>query len=491
MRKTLLPVLLTLGACASGPAPRSEIVTKNSQSAETRLAEAKAMATTLRSIAARARKGEAGTLRDEYLEQARQRPNDWKPRLLAAWTGAPTESAWQDIAKVCKLNPEEPWPWTASGLVYLQWRGFLSQAELEFGRALKAQAGFVPARVGLADVLRLGGKLPEAKAAYEAILVDAPDWQEALSGLGLALAALKDPAARPTLEKALALDPDDLPALTALARLALEAKDTPKVIELYSRMLQFNQKDREAHLALAKMKADSGDGAGAATSYETAMSIAPDAQTARTLAALYQGLKRTDDEVKALEKVAQLDTKDPAPFVRIAEIRKGEGDTEGAETAMRQATDRSPDDADLSLALARIVGEKDDLIAAIEEFRVAKGKGAADAEAGLRPLEAKAGLGKPITGDANRVYGEVFARLNKSFQELSKANPALGGKIRARVTIGADGRVAQVDMLEDTVHEGTLTALVYFSLKDAVYPKKGTPTFEFVLNPASGPAKKK
>jgi len=70
-----------------------------------------------------------------WIEQARQRPNDWKPRLFAAWTGAPSEDSWQDVAKVSKLSPEEPWPWAASGLIYLQWKGFVDQADAEFGKA--------------------------------------------------------------------------------------------------------------------------------------------------------------------------------------------------------------------------------------------------------------------------------------------------------------------------------------------------------------------
>ena len=49
--------------------------------------------------------------------------------------------------------------------------------------------------------------------------------------------------------------------------------------------------------------------------------------------------------------------------------------------------------------------------------------------------------------------------------------------------IDETGKVEQVEMVEDTVHDEVLGALVYFGLKDAGYAKeKRTPTFEFVLS---------
>ncbi|MBI5543061.1 MAG: hypothetical protein HY901_04185, partial [Deltaproteobacteria bacterium] len=344
MRKTAI-LLAIATACAGGPLPKDDAKPGGAPSAglDPKLEADRAIAATLRAITARGRKGESAKVHEEYLEQAKLRPNDWKPRLFAAWAGQPSEESWQDVAKICRLSPEEPWPWTASALIYLQWKGFFDQADAEVAKALKARPRFVPALVARADVLRLKQKLPEAKAAYEEVLALAPDWQEALAGLGLTLVAMKDPAARETLDRALKIDPDDLPVVTAQARLALEAKDMPKVIELYGKMLQFNPKDREAHLALAKMKAESGDLAGAVVEYEAAMAIAPDLLAAQALADTYRSLKKGDEEVKALEKVAQLDLKTPAPWLRIAELRKVDNDSEGAEAAMRQAAERVPD----------------------------------------------------------------------------------------------------------------------------------------------------
>lgn len=482
MRHAMLAAL-ALTACVSGPETRPGAPT----AAETRqLAQDRAMAAEVRSITARARRGEGPKLRQQYQELSRARPLDVMPRLYAAWAGAPREDAWQEVARIAKMNAEEPWTWTLSGAIYAQWRGFLDQADAEFDRALNARKGFVPALVGKADVLRLRGKLPEAKAGYEAVLAAAPDWPEAVSGLGLTLAALKDSAAKATLEKALQLDPEDLAATGALARIAVEANDSDAAIALTSKMLQTNPRDREAHLALAKMKEEKRDLAGAAEHYEEAMALSPDLATAQALAGLYRELKRAEQEVRALERVAQLSPKSPEPLLRIAEIKKADGDVDAAEAALRKAAERKPGDPELSLALARATRDRDELIAAIEAYRAARASGAAEAAAELKELEAKALLPESrLAGDVNAVYGQVFGRLQKAYRDRAKQGRAAGGKLRVRLAIGEDGKVSQVETLEDTVHDDILGALVYFSLKDAQFPKvKKAPTFEFVLAPA-------
>jgi cytochrome c-type biogenesis protein CcmH/NrfG len=482
MRHAMLTAL-AVTACASGPEVRPPALA----AAETRqLAQDRAVSAELRSITARARRGEAAKVRQGYLEQSRSRPLDVMPRLYAAWAGAPSEDAWEEVARIAKMNVEEPWAWALSAAIYLQWRGFLDQANAEFDRALKARRGFVPARVGKADVLRKQGKLAEAKAAYEAVLSAAPDWQEALSGLGLTLAALQDGAAKAVLEKALAIDPEDLAATAALARLAVQAKDADQAIHLTAKMLESSPRDREARLSLARMKQEKQDLAGAAEQYEAAMALSQDLATAQALAGLYRELKRSDDEIRALEKVAQLSPRDAEPLLRIAELRKAEGDEGRAEKALRGAAERKPGDATLLLALARSAASRDDLIAGIEAYRLAKAEGAAEAAAELKELEAKALLAEPpLAGDVNAVYRQVFRRLQKGYRDRAKKGGAPGGKLRVRVAIAEDGKVTQVETLEDTVHDEILGALVYFSLKDAQYPKvKKSPTFEFVLGPA-------
>ncbi len=471
----LLPLL---AACATGP------TVQPTQEAAPKYEAERNVAGTLRAISVRVKRGDGAKVREELLEQARNRPGDVKLKLYVVWTGAPSEESWQEIHKLTKLNPEDPWLWTASGLIYLQWRGFLDQADTELQHALRAKPGFVPALVGRADVLRLRGKLPEAKAAYEAILADAAEWPEALVGLGLTLFELKDPGARAMLERALKADPDSQATVAAMAKLAGETEDPDAAIGLYQKMIGFNPKDREAHLALAKAYDKKGETARAAEEFELAMAIGPDAATAHALADAYKKLSKSEEEIRALEKVSQMEPSNSAAYLRIAEVRKAEKDNEGAEQALRAASERKPGDPAILLALARQIRERDDLIAAIDAFRQAKAAGAEEAPAELKEVEAKAFVSeKPVTGNVQKVYEQVFFQLRKQYDERRKTSSNLAGRLKVKVSISAEGKASQVDILEDTVHDEVLAALVYFGLKDAGYAKeKRSPTFEFVLS---------
>ena len=478
MRKaTVLLALLT--ACASTPEP-----TPAAGAPSGRLEADRSVATTLRAISSRVLKGEGAKVRASLEQQAAQHPKDAKLKLYVAWVGAPSEEAWQEINKIAKLNPDDPWMWACLGQIYLGWKGFLDQARGEFERAGKLVPGFVPAEVGLADVLRLEGRLPEAKAAYEAVLARAPEWQEALAGLGLTLEGLGDPGAQAVIERAVRVDPDDLRAIRALAKLAVAAQDADRAIALQSKLLEFDPLNAEARAAVARMKLQKGDLEGAAEDFEAAMETAPNRELAAALVGTYRELKRPFDEIRLLERLAGYDEADPAPLLRVAELRQADKDLEGAEAALRQAAERKPEDPAIPLALARLVKQREDLIGAIEAYRLARTKGAEGVEAELAETEKLACLpDKPLRGNINRLYNEVFRSLNKEFQARHQLNRNLGGKFGLRVTIGADEKAAAVELIEDTVHEPALAALVYFSFKDATFPKERarTVTFEFVL----------
>ncbi|MGI5860522.1 MAG: tetratricopeptide repeat protein [Myxococcales bacterium] len=479
MRKATLFLLATSIACATGPE-----VKPIETPAVSRLEADRSVATTLRAITARVRKGEADKVRKSLEEQASQLQGDPKLKLYLAWIGAPSEEAWLEINALAKLNPDDPWMWTALGLIYLEWKGFLDQAQGELERALKAVPGFVPAEVGLADVLRKREKLAEAKLAYEAVLAKAPDWEEALVGLGLTLEQMGDPAAKGLFERALKVDPDDVRAIRALAKIAVEAKDADLAIALQSKLLEFDPQNAEARVAVGRMKLQKGDIEGAAADFEAAMEVSPNRDTAQALADAYRALARAHDEIRVLERLAQYDEADPAPLLRVAELRQADKDLEGAEGALRQAAERKPDDAAIQLTLARLLRQRDDLVGSIEAYRLARERGAEGVDQELAELEKTAALpDKPLRGGINRLYNDVFRRLNKEFLARQEANRNLGGKFSVKVTIGEGEKAASVELIEDTVHDPVLAALVYFCFKDASYPKEKprTVTFEYVL----------
>lgn len=476
-------LLLTIAACAGAPVvaptPEGTVAAAAPQARD----DAREFANGLRLITARVRRGDGAFVRQEYGEIIKQHPNDVRYKLFLSWAGSPSDESWQEINRIDKINPEEAWPKAMLGLIYLQWKGFVDQADGQFDRALVAKKGFVPALIGKADVLRARGKFEEARAAYEAILEATPGWEEALLGLGLAQVALKDPAARATLEKTLAIDPDDFVAESAVARLVFEGNDVEASLHHYEKLLHFSPKDRALRLGRAKLLEQKGDLAAATTDYEAAQALGIDLPTTKTLVELYKKQNRADDEIKLLERIAQLEPTTVEPFMRIAELRRAENDNDGTEVALRAAAERKPDDPSIPLAIARLVKQKDELIPAIEAFRFAKSKGAAEADGELKELEAKAGLGTPPSGDVNRIYKEVDSRIRKMFQARLKENPnLLGGTLKMKVTVVPTGKASGVEILENSVKDDILAASAYFNLKDADYPKeKRTPTFEFVV----------
>ena len=267
--KRVAALFLATCACASAPARDEPMARKGGSVAEDR-----EVAATLRHIRARVLRGEGAQAREELAARLAERRGDPRLRLFAAWTGAPSESAWQEIHQLASENAKEPWLPTAEGLIYLQWRNFLDQADEAFARALAIWPGFAPAQVGQADVLRQRGRLKEAAAAYQAVLARVPDWQEAVAGLGLTLMALRDDAAQQTLERAVQLEPDDPRAVAALAELSLRAKNLERAVELYSKVVVFDPKDRASRVTLASLEAEKGDLEGAARVYEEALALA-------------------------------------------------------------------------------------------------------------------------------------------------------------------------------------------------------------------------
>jgi tetratricopeptide (TPR) repeat protein len=478
MRRAALGLVL-LTACATAPTSYSGTQTSSARPVEAD----RSTAATLRSITARVHKGESEKVHEELALQAAQSPKDQRLKLYLAWMDAPSEDSWQEINRLSKVNPNDPWMFAALGLIYLQWKGFLPQAEGELDRALAIKPGFVPAEVGLADLARLRGKLPEAKAAYEAVLAKEKDWQEALCGLGLTLRAMGDPAARGVLERALKIDPDDRVAIKALSEIVVAANDKPAALALQQKICELEPRNGAARLTLGKMRLEAGDNEGAAKALESALELAPSAEAARALADAYRALQQPDQEAHALEQLASLEPADPEPLLRVAELLSAERDFEGAEAAMREASARKPEDVSLLVAIARLVEKREDLVAAIGAWRYAKQKGAPGVDAELARLGRVAGLpAHPMSGGVQRLYNEVFS----SLRARRAAQPELGGRLRVRVEIGPDQKASEVELLEDTVHDAALSALVYYSFKDATYPneKPRSVTFEFVLGAA-------
>ena len=439
----------------------------------------------LQKIEAAGYRGTVDGMRLKYQDVARARPADAMPRVFVAWCTLPSDDAWNQLKAIATIFPDNPWVRYGMGRIYTNWKGMSDLARTEFEAVLKRDPKFFPALVGQGDIARLKQDYPLAEQKYRAALAIAED-PFARAGLGLTLAAMqKSDEARIELRKAIAAQPEQPLALSMLVKLSLEAKD-PETVTAAQALADLRPKDRDARKMLADLRFELGEKAVAAKEYERLVRLGnPTLAVLTRLTALYRELNDVEGEERTLQTLAALDDKNPEPNLRQAELRLAKKDLEGAEGQWLEALTRDPKRVEARESIARLRMDAGLLHEALDEYRKALLIDPARTEtaAVVHKLEADFKLPKKVAhGAPNNVYWAVQASLGKFFDERKAAKPGLNGKYRIRVRITAEGTVAGVDVLEDTLKDPLLLGHVYFGLHDAEYSKqKSEPVFEFEL----------
>lgn len=446
----------------------------------------------LRQIEGAALRNAVDPLRFKYTDAARQRPNDPMLRVYLAWCELPREEAWNQLKAIAPIHPDNAWVGWGMGRMYLRWK-MKDQAKAEFERVLKKNPGFYPALTGLGLLARQKGDAAAAQGHFEAALKLAED-AEARAGLGLIwLEQGQKEKAAAALKRGVELWQDQPEALDALAKIYRETNDTAEAIKVSAIVADLNPKDRNARQAVADLRFEAGQKAEAAADYERLQRLGnPAPEMLRRLAGLYRELNNHESEERALQQLAALDKADAeAPF-RLAKLAASRDAGEVVEGQLLEAIDRAPDRADFRLELARERVRRDNLYEALEAYRAAMKAPDADvADAAKREGEELAKRfrlpAKPAKGSVEAIYGIVAKGLNDFYLERKQKKPDLAGGLKVRVHIEKTGAVKAVDLISDTVGDPLLAGHVYFSLRDAIYPKqKREPTFEFELGLKKG-----
>jgi len=439
----------------------------------------------LRKIESAQYRGGADALRLGYEELSRNHPSEPLPRVYVAWCSMVSDEAWNQLRAVMVLEQDFPWAHYGMGRVYVAWK-MKDPAKTEFDAALKKAPGFWPAKVGLADVLRARGDDTAAAALYREVLKEADD-AEAHAGLGLSLLALgKKDEARAELKRAVALWPDQPKALSALMKLAAEAKD-PEALGVARKLADLKPKDRDAHRQLAELLLAAGNKPEAAKEYEKVMRLGnAGAPTVERLAGLYRELGDDAAEERVLDVLISLDTEHEGPLLRLAELKAKKKDTEGQAALLVEAEGRNPKNPQVHLRLAELRRSQGLLYQTLEQLRAAaalEGEHQPEAEQQAAELEKRFELPKkPAAGGVNGISWRVAKSLGDLYEKRRWKQRLKPGLLRMRVKVAADGKVEGVDVLTDEVGDPVLTGHAYFSLRDAAYPKaKREPVFEFEL----------
>lgn len=141
--------------------------------------------------------------------------------------------------------------------------GDLEGAREHLLAALAADPSLVSARLELARVYRVSGAREAAIATYREVLAHSPDEVGALIDLGaLYQLTLRPGEARPLLERAVALAPENPLAHFDLAQAASELGDRVQAEASWRRVLELSPGDLASALALAKVERDRCDWGG-------------------------------------------------------------------------------------------------------------------------------------------------------------------------------------------------------------------------------------
>lgn len=441
--------------------------------------------TELRKIEAAVVRNDVDSMRLKYNELSRQKPAESMPRVYLAWLSMPSDDAWNQLKAISTIYPDNPWVRYGMGRVYIGWKGMTGLAQPEFEAVLKKDPKFFPALVGLGDLARSKGDLATAESKYrEALAIN--DDAFAHAGLGLTLAAQKkDADALKELKRAIEQQPEQPAALNVLIALSTAAKD-PSTIKAAAALADLKPKDRDARKKLADLRFDAGDKAGAAKEYDRLVRLGdPEVAVVKRLAALDRELGDTEGEERALQSQAAFDAKSPEANLRLAEIKLARKDQEGAEAQWLEAIARDPNQSVAFIGIAKLKIDQGKSYEALENYRSALKVDPANAEAKAEVTRLTQEFKLPkrnFAGSFNHIYFAVEASLGKLYEEKKAARPALAGIIKVRVRVLKSGVADGVDVLEDTLKDPALIGHVYFTLKDAEYPKqKSEPIYEFVL----------
>jgi tetratricopeptide (TPR) repeat protein len=184
--------------------------------------------------------------------------------LAGAESALPMElqPAWQRAAgeyvATLRYNADRPEANVALGGFYGA-TGRPDEARAAFERALRLDAGFVPAYVNAADVLRVIGREAEAVAMLERGLAQVPDGAALHHALGLARVRGGDVAgAMGSLQRAAELDPDSARYAYVYAVALHSTGQAEKAIGYLGESLRRWPRDRDMLLALASLQAEAG-----------------------------------------------------------------------------------------------------------------------------------------------------------------------------------------------------------------------------------------
>ncbi len=477
MERAWIVGLLAAAACA-GPTPQGRSPSPG-EAGEAEKVDLVSLSRAMTAIEAAEMKGDIAAERQRRSAASRARPADLVARFLALYAQPRDEETWNGFRALAERAPRQPWGNLGMARVYLAW-GTRDQVEREVARALEVAPGVWIAVLVRGQMQERLGRTAAALDDYARVLELDPDNPEAHMGMARLLRKAGDADAAMREAKAAMRGAPDLPsALVLLGAIALDRGDKKQAAEWLDRAAASSPGDYEARVRLARLQADLGAWKGAVAQWRAAVAIREDAAGLKELLRASREAGDVEAERAALDRLVVSEPGLVESWRRLAQLKTAARDAAGAEVAWSRVLERSPDDAQAHVELARLSQSRGDYVRAVAQLRAA---GAA-ARAERAALETRLNIERISRGNVQQLQRAVEALVNRTYRASARR---VSGTLALRVSLDAAGAATAVDVLEDTVRDGALRACAYWNLKDAVYPKKkaGRYTFRFAFRAA-------
>lgn len=252
--------------------------------------------------------------------------------------------------------------------------------------------------------------VPNARKSYEAALVIDPVFVPAVEGLAaLDLKAKNGGAARARFESVLKIDPNNLQAYLALAKLKIaEGGARTEVVDLLSQAIRLNPSEAAPRLALIELYLTDGNSRAAQSAARDAIAALPDQPD--LLDALGRAEAKAgvpEQAMAAFSKLAGIEPKSTRPFMRLASLQLSANKVSLAEQNLRRALALVPDYLPAQQALVRIAMTRNKPDEAIAIARTVQSQRSSETIG--HDMEAEVELGR---GNANAAV-EVYRRALK------------------------------------------------------------------------------
>lgn len=290
----------------------------------------------------------------------------------------------------------------------------------------------------------------------------------------LALLGKKDvPQARKSLEKALALKPNYMPAVSTLANLDMAERKPAEAKKRFEGVLATDPKNVQAHLSLAEFALKSGAGTDEVAALINKAITADPTDTAPRVAliGLYMGKKENkralavasdaiaafperldildaagraqqsaEDYNQALatyRKLASLKPEAVLPYLRMAEVQMAAKNKDGALESFRKALELSPDSIDAQRGVMKLELENGQVKEAIAIAR------------NIQKRKPKEAVGYLLEGDAyaaKKSWPEAIEAFRLGLKQVGSSEMA----VKLHSTLSAAGQAGEADKFADT-----------------------------------------